>query len=93
MVVELAVLWHRASKSSMEEEGVLERGRAAPKERRSHVSWAAQTSTIYRGGGGCAPFRVSTPKRRRPALDPIQGGAAKGRRGGALGWASRPIWT
>ena len=39
-----------------------ERGRAAPKERRSHVSWAAQTSTIYRGEGAAPPSRVSTPR-------------------------------
>ena len=39
-----------------------ERGRAAPKERRSHVSWAAQTSTIYRGEGAAPPSRVPTPR-------------------------------
>ena len=34
-----------------------------------------------RGGGGCAPLRVSTPKRRRPALDPIKGGGQGEERG------------
>ena len=52
---------------------------------------AAQTSSIYRGEGGCAPFRVSTPKRRRPALDPIKGGGQGEERGGRpTRWALGP---
>ena len=45
--------------------------------------WQPQTSSIYRGKGGCAPLRVSTPKRRRPALDPIKGDGQGEERGGA----------
>ena len=48
-----------------------ERGRAAPRGRETRVLAALKTSTIYRGeGGGCAPFRVPTP-RGAAALDPI----------------------
>ena len=39
-----------------------ERGRAAPKERRSRVCMAAQTSSIYRGKGAASPSRVPTPR-------------------------------
>ena len=40
-----------------------ERGRAAPRERKSHVSGSPKTPTIYRGGGGAAPpSRVPPPK-------------------------------
>ena len=47
-------------------------------ERRSSlVLWAAPGLYLYRGEGGCAPFRVSHPQGVRPALDG-KGEAAKG---------------
>ena len=57
-----------------------ERGRAAPKGDFLVSVWQPKPQLYIGGGGGCAPLRVSTPKRRQPALDPIKG-AAKGRRG------------
>ena len=40
-----------------------ERGRATPRGRSNHVLWAAPCLNIYRGEGGCAPFRVFPPPR------------------------------
>ena len=60
-----------------------ERDRAAPRERKSHVSGRPKNPTIYRGGEGAAPpFRVP-PQGVRPALDASRGAARGGERGGA----------
>ena len=58
-----------------------ERGRAAPKGDFLVCVWQPKPQVYIGGKGAAPPLRVSTPKRRRPALDPIKG-AAKGRRGG-----------
>ena len=57
-----------------EEEG---EGQGCTNERSNRVLWAAPCLNIYRGEGGCAPFRVSHPQGVRPALDG-KGEAAKG---------------
>ena len=67
-----------------------ERGRAAPRERETHVFGSPKNPTIYRGrGGGCAPSRVPTP-RAAAALDGMEGDGQEGERGRALGWALGP---
>ena len=58
------------------------RGRAAPKERRSHVSWAAQTSTIYRGRGLRPPLGFP-PQEEAASPRSHLGVAKRGERGGA----------
>ena len=70
-----------------------ERGRAAPRERKSHVFAAPNTSSIYRGGRGRRPHLESPPPQGvRPALDGAWGGGQEGERGEArLGWALGPI--
>ena len=71
-----------------------ERGRAAPKERRSHVLGSPKPQLYIGERGGCAPFRVSHPQGVRPALDGKGGGGQEGERGEApTRWALRPIWT
>ena len=69
-----------------------ERGRAAPRERKSRVLGSPKTPTIYRRrGGGCAPSRVPTLG-GAAALDGTGGGGQEGEREGhALGWAFRPV--
>ena len=71
-----------------------ERGRAAPRERETHVLGSPKTPTIYRGREGAAPPSRVPPQGVRPALDGKGGGGQEGERGEApTRWALRPIWT
>ena len=58
------------------------RGRAAPRGRSNRALWAAPCLNIYRGEGGCAPFRVSHPLGAAASLQMASGAAAK--RGGGV---------
>ena len=70
------------------------RGRAAPKGDVLMSVWQPKPQVYIGGKGAAPPLRVSTPKRRRPALDPIKGGGqGEERERRPTRWALRPIWT
>ena len=68
-----------------------ERGRAAPKRRRSHVLGSPKPQIYIGEGEGCAPHLGFPPQGVRPALDGAWGAAKGGRSASQVKWRPSPL--